>query len=83
MFCLCFDVYNRKGNIQLFAQSFISEFTGLHHRLGVDCVQLAEVSVQWLALINMVVNLKWENFFTWRVTISFSRRTLLLAVSYK
>jgi hypothetical protein len=53
---------------------------------GVNRMHLAHHKDQWRALVNTVINLgvpyKAGNFFTSRVNIGFSRRTLLHGVCY-
>jgi hypothetical protein len=53
---------------------------------GVDWLCIADSRDQWLALVKTVINflvpLTARNFFTSCITVSFSRRTLLHAVSW-
>jgi hypothetical protein len=53
---------------------------------GVDWIHLAEDRDQWQTVVNTVMNFqvpqKAGNFLTSRVTVSFSRRTLLHGISY-
>jgi hypothetical protein len=53
---------------------------------GVDSIHLTQDRVKWPALVEYgnkhSSSIKYEEFLTSRVTVSFSRRTLLYKVSY-